>query len=46
MAESIRYLKKLRIAHLDLKSANLAVAKTLNVKLVDFSESIMRDEKD
>lgn len=33
------------MAHLDLKPSNLTVAKTLNLKLIDFSESVVRDHE-
>lgn len=43
IAECIEFFKREEIAHLDLKAQNLAIAKTLNIKVIDFSESIRKE---
>jgi serine/threonine protein kinase len=37
--QGLRYLKKYKIVHLDLKPNNIVVGKNLAIKIIDFGES-------
>jgi hypothetical protein len=46
LAHVLVYFEKNRIVHIDLKPSNIVVAKNFFLKVIDFAESIIKDEKD
>lgn len=46
LAHVLVYFEKNKIVHIDLKPSNIVVAKNFFLKVIDFAESIIKDEKD
>jgi len=46
LAHVLHYFEKNSIVHIDLKPSNIVVAKNFFLKVIDFAESIIKDERD